>query len=174
MQPEAAFWHDGLSEFVLPYEAVQQAEDGDAALLAFLQSTYEAAADLGRWDRDLLEGAPGRPAIVRPPDAETAAPSVPLPDAPVEREDGPAKGRYRIVVDGAEAEMTYSRASAALVIIDHTEVPDLLRGRRIGERMVRQAVEDARRESFAIIALCPFAKAQFDRHAEWQDVLHPR
>lgn len=71
VRPEAAFWHDGLSEFVLPYAAVQSAPDGDAALLAFLQSTYDAAAGLGGWDRDLLECRQGRPGQVRPADAGT-------------------------------------------------------------------------------------------------------
>lgn len=69
VRPDAAFWHEGLSEFVLPYEAVQSAPDGDAALLAFLQSTYDAAAELGVWDRDLLECGQGRPGKVRPADA---------------------------------------------------------------------------------------------------------
>lgn len=71
VQPDAAFWHEGLSEFVLPYQAVQSADDGDAALLAFLQSTYEAAAERGGWDRELLECEPGRPGHVRPADAAT-------------------------------------------------------------------------------------------------------
>ena len=44
-----------MGEFVLPYEAVQTADDPDAALLAFLQSTYEAAADLAAWGREALE-----------------------------------------------------------------------------------------------------------------------
>lgn len=74
LEPDAAFWHDGLAEFVLPYQAVQTAEDGDAALLAFLKSTYVAAADLGQWDRDLLECGLGRPAIVRTTDALPPAP----------------------------------------------------------------------------------------------------
>lgn len=81
------------------------------------------------------------------------------------------RGRYRLVVDGVEAEMTYSRAGEGLIIIDHTEVPSALRGRKVGERLVRQAIEDARREGVAIMPLCPFAKAQIDRHPEWQDVL---
>ncbi|TQN60517.1 N-acetyltransferase [Agrobacterium tumefaciens] len=89
----------------------------------------------------------------------------------VEREDGTSKGRYRIVVDGYEAEMTYSHAGRKLIIIDHTDVPSALRGRKIGEQLVRQAIEDARREGITIIPLCPFAKAQIERHAEWQDVL---
>ncbi|MGI9360479.1 MAG: DUF5996 family protein, partial [Parasphingorhabdus sp.] len=172
VQPDTAFWHEELSEFVLPYEAVQMSEDGDAALLSFLESTYEAAADLGRWDRDMLECRTGRPAIVRPSDALAVQKKSPLPDEHVEREDGPSKGRYHILVDGVEAEMTYSRASETLLIIDHTDVPDALRGRRVGERMVRQAVDDARREGFTIIPLCPFAKAQIERNPELQDVLH--
>ncbi|MBY5825784.1 N-acetyltransferase [Rhizobium leguminosarum] len=89
----------------------------------------------------------------------------------VEREDGASKGRYRIVVEGNEAEMTYSRAGTQLIIIDHTDVPAALRGRKVGERLVRQAVDDARREGVSIIPLCPFAKAQIERHPEWQDVL---
>lgn len=89
----------------------------------------------------------------------------------VEREDGETKGRYRVVMEGHEAEMTYSRAGARLIIIDHTDVPTALRGQKIGERMVRQAVEDARRDGITIIPLCPFAKAQIERHPEWQDVL---
>lgn len=171
VQPEAAFWHEGLSEFMLPYEAVQSAADPDEALMAFLISTYEAAANLGGWDRDLLECAQGRPRQVRPPDAATARSAPSVSDELVEREDGPSKGRYRLVVDGVEAEMTYSRAGEGLIIIDHTEVPAALRGRKVGERLVRQAIEDARRDRVEIIPLCPFAKAQIGRHPEWQDVL---
>ena len=55
VQPSAALWNSTLREFVLPYEAVRQASNPDEALLAFAQSTYAAAADLARWDRDALE-----------------------------------------------------------------------------------------------------------------------
>jgi hypothetical protein len=58
VQPREAFYSSDMQEFVLPYEAVRQAEDPDATLLAFLQSTYEAAANLGNWDRDALERSP--------------------------------------------------------------------------------------------------------------------
>jgi len=44
-----------MHEWILPYEAVRRASDPDAALLEFAQSTYEAAADLGGWERALLE-----------------------------------------------------------------------------------------------------------------------
>ncbi|MDI6024725.1 DUF5996 family protein [Corticibacterium sp. UT-5YL-CI-8] len=171
VQPEAAFWHEDLSEFVLPYEAVQSAADPDEALMAFLVTTYEAAADLGGWDRSLLECAQGQPRKVRPSDAALVGNVPSVGDEKVEREDGPSKGRYRLVVDGVEAEMTYSRAGDGLIIIDHTEVPAVLRGRKVGERLVRQAIEDARRDGIEIIPLCPFAKAQIGRHPEWQDVL---
>ncbi len=53
--PAAAFFDKGLGEFLLPYEAVRTAPDPDAALLDFLQTSYEAAADLAKWDRTRLE-----------------------------------------------------------------------------------------------------------------------
>ena len=53
--PAAAYYHTALREFILPYDAVRTAEDPDATLLEFLQSTYDAAADLARWDRAALE-----------------------------------------------------------------------------------------------------------------------
>ena len=55
--PGGAFFSDELSEFVLPYQEVRQASSPDDALLEFLQSTYEAAADLGLWDRSGLDRA---------------------------------------------------------------------------------------------------------------------
>jgi hypothetical protein len=67
VQPEAASFNETLGEFVLPYDAMRRSADPDAALLAFLQSTYEAAANAGHWDRAALEcpyGAPGVPRVV--------------------------------------------------------------------------------------------------------------
>ncbi len=55
VEPAAAAYDKNLGEFVLPYTAVREAEDPDATLLAFFQSTYEAAADSGKWDRAALE-----------------------------------------------------------------------------------------------------------------------
>ena len=50
-----AFYNKNLGQFILPYEAVRQAPDPDTLLLGFLQETYEAAADLAKWDRKALE-----------------------------------------------------------------------------------------------------------------------
>ena len=65
VRPDAAFFSEALSEFILPYDAVRAAADPDQALLAFLQSTYEAAANTAKWDREALECAPGQPGVVR-------------------------------------------------------------------------------------------------------------
>jgi hypothetical protein len=55
VRPASAGWNDGLGQFVLPYDDVRKAEDPEATLLEFLQSTYDAAARLGNWDRAALE-----------------------------------------------------------------------------------------------------------------------
>ena len=85
-----------------------------------------------------------------------------------------SKGRYvtQPDPDGPEAELTFSRASERLIIIDHTGVPDAYRGQNVGVALVQRAVEDARRGGYKILPLCPFAAAQFRRHADWSDVLN--
>ena len=65
VRPEAAFFNEAMGEFILPYDAVRSSNDPDRALLAFLQSTYEAAAVAAKWDRDALECATGEPGVVR-------------------------------------------------------------------------------------------------------------
>ena len=66
VRPEAAFFHQAMGEFILPYDAVREADAPEATLLGFLQSTYEAAADAAGWDRGALECPPGRARIPRP------------------------------------------------------------------------------------------------------------
>jgi hypothetical protein len=65
VQPAEAFWHQGLGEFLLPLDAVRASADPKGALLAFLQSTYEAGAELAGWDRKALE----RQFVEQPPPA---------------------------------------------------------------------------------------------------------
>lgn len=55
VEPDAAFWSEDLGEFILPYEAVRTADDPEAALMRFLESTYAVSADLAGWDRASLE-----------------------------------------------------------------------------------------------------------------------
>jgi Family of unknown function (DUF5996) len=58
IQPQAAFYSPDMQEFMLPYEAVRQADDPEAEVMAFRQSTYEAAANLAHWDRATLDYQP--------------------------------------------------------------------------------------------------------------------
>jgi Family of unknown function (DUF5996) len=53
--PDDSYYDSSLREWILPYRVVRTADDPEALLLAFLQSTYEAAAELGNWDRKALE-----------------------------------------------------------------------------------------------------------------------
>jgi hypothetical protein len=55
VQPDEAYYHPDLREFILPYDAVRTAQSPDETLLSFFESTYEAAANLGKWDRAFLE-----------------------------------------------------------------------------------------------------------------------
>jgi len=55
VRPEAAFYHNGLKEFILMYDQVRTAESPERMLLEFLQSTYEAGAELAHWNREELE-----------------------------------------------------------------------------------------------------------------------
>ena len=55
IKPSAAFYSTALREFILPYDAVREAKSPDDTLLDFLQTTYEAAANLANWDRKSLE-----------------------------------------------------------------------------------------------------------------------
>ena len=74
VEPAAARWDEGLGEFLLPYEAVRLSDDPASMLMAFLRSTYAAAADAGGWDRAALDCAVQRPGVPRPvPDGGSPA-----------------------------------------------------------------------------------------------------
>lgn len=60
IEPSSAFFHQPLGEFILRYDDVRVAEDPAAVLMSFLQTTYRAAAECGRWDRIALECDIGR------------------------------------------------------------------------------------------------------------------
>jgi uncharacterized protein len=83
-----------------------------------------------------------------------------------------SKGSFYIEGNGIrQAEMTFSKAGDKLIIIDHTEVSDALRGKGAGKKLVEAAVMHARANSLKILPLCPFAKSVFDRSPEFRDVL---
>lgn len=92
-----------------------------------------------------------------------------MADFEIEHERGETRGRYVIRKDGEEAELTYSIASASLVIADHTGVPDSFRGTGAGLALVERLVADAREQGFKIMPLCPFVNSQRKRHPDWAD-----
>lgn len=90
----------------------------------------------------------------------------------IQHEQSTSKGAFYIEENGARlAEMTYSKAGDALIIIDHTEVSDALRGKGAGKQLVSAAVDHARKNNLKILPLCPFAKSMFEKVKEFQDVL---
>lgn len=58
VEPEDAYYNRTLREFILPYESVRNAPSPEEKLMTFLESSYEAAANAGHWDRSALERAP--------------------------------------------------------------------------------------------------------------------
>jgi len=92
----------------------------------------------------------------------------------IELEETESKGRYVYRTGDQVAEMTFSKAGAALIIIDHTEVPRVFRGKGVGQALVARGVADARAAGKKIMPLCQFAASQFRRHPEWADVLKGR
>ena len=89
-----------------------------------------------------------------------------------QKQDG-NKGSFFVAEEGKIlAQMTYSMTGNELMIIDHTEVGDELRGKNVGVQLVNKAVEFARVNHIKILPLCPFAKKVFDKNgAAFADVL---
>ena len=91
---------------------------------------------------------------------------------PVEREDAATHGRYVIRFPGGlEAEMTFQKRGADVIVIDHTYTPPELRGQNIAARLMHRAIDDARRDGIKIHPVCSYAVLQFQRHKEWADLL---
>ena len=91
----------------------------------------------------------------------------------VQHQEAGAKGAFFIAGEGGEpiATMSYSRANATLVIIDHTDVHPSLAGQGVGRQLLNALVAWARRTGTRVMPLCPFANAQFKKDTSNQDVL---
>ena len=89
----------------------------------------------------------------------------------IQREETGSKGEFFVEKDGKKlALMTYSKAGADKIIIDHTEVDASLKGQGVGKDLVAEGVKYARENDLKIIPLCPFAKAEFEKHDGYADV----
>jgi len=91
----------------------------------------------------------------------------------IAKQDGPRHGRYVARVEGidAEAELTYTHRGPGLVSADHTGAPESLRGTGAAAALVDYLIADARDSGFRIIPLCPYVRARYAKHPEWQDVM---
>ena len=84
MEPQAARRNADLGEFPLPHEAAKTAPDPEGALMRFLQTTHDAAANAAGWDRDALDRALGCARVPRPVSARASAFGRPAPCEGVE------------------------------------------------------------------------------------------
>lgn len=88
-------------------------------------------------------------------------------------EDQGAKGRYVARVEGKDeaGELIVSRISEVLISADRTFVPESLRGTGAASALVERLIADARAGGWRIRPVCPFVRAQAQRHPEWSDVI---
>ena len=77
--------------------------------------------------------------------------------------DNATTHRFELQVDGQVAFLDYERSDGVLTLI-HTEVPEALRGRHIGERLVKGALDAGRAEGSRIVTVCPFVRAYLRKH----------
>jgi uncharacterized protein len=90
----------------------------------------------------------------------------------LQRSEEGHRGAWFSEKDGERiAEMTFTRVNPSLVIIDHTEVADSLKGQGAARQLLDAAVAWARENQTKFIPVCPYAKAQFDKDPSIRDVL---
>ena len=79
--------------------------------------------------------------------------------------DNRSAQRFELEIEGETAFLEYNRHNGALVLI-HTEVPERLRGHKIGERLVVAALTAARSDGLRIVAVCPYVRAYLKKHPD--------
>jgi predicted GNAT family acetyltransferase len=90
----------------------------------------------------------------------------------IEHQETGNTGAFYVQQNGERiAEMTYSRTNPTLIIIDHTHVDERLKGQGVGRQLLDALVAWARETKTRVVALCPFAKSQFDKDPSIRDVL---
>jgi predicted GNAT family acetyltransferase len=158
VEPAETRYDGTMREFVLPYEVVRTAPFPETTLLQFLQSTYEAGANAGKWDRAALE---------RGPDV-SEEPASPAPALLIE--DDPARSRFAADIDGRIAFVEYRRRGNRIYLA-HTEVPPALEGRGIGSALAKYALDYARENNLEVVPSCPFIAAYIRSHPAYADLV---
>ena len=92
------------------------------------------------------------------------------PGASFSAKDNPAEGRFEMWVDGHMAFVRYRPVGDALAIT-YTEVPEELKGRGVGSRLMRDVLDQLRARGSKVISACSFASSYIDRHPEYSDML---
>ena len=91
-----------------------------------------------------------------------------MSDIQITREESETKGRFVTVIDGHEAELTYSKTSPTMIIADHTGVPDALGGRGVGTALVTRCLDAMKAEGINKVALLVF-KYNEAGNAFWEE-----
>ncbi|MEJ0057754.1 MAG: GNAT family N-acetyltransferase [Bacteroidota bacterium] len=90
----------------------------------------------------------------------------------IQLEQTDTRGSFYIEQEGKRvAFMEFSKAGKDRIIISHTDVSPVLKGKNAGKQLVAAAVDYARKNNIKIVPLCPFARSVFDRVKEYSDVL---
>jgi hypothetical protein len=90
----------------------------------------------------------------------------------IKHEESGSKGKFYMEDEiGITSELRYSTPEIGVLIIDHTETRIEFKGKGLASRLVKKSVEYARENKFKIVPGCSYAKAHFDRHKEYEDVL---
>jgi predicted GNAT family acetyltransferase len=91
----------------------------------------------------------------------------------ITKEDDGRRGRYVAKVSSADAEgeLTFTHRGVSLISADHTGVPESLKGTGAAVALVDALIADARMQGFKIIPYCPYVRARYEKHPEWQDVM---
>jgi predicted GNAT family acetyltransferase len=95
---------------------------------------------------------------------ETGAPTIEVVDQP-ERE------RYAISLDGELAGFTAYVLRSGLIAFVHTEVDERFQGRGLADRLIREALDDARSRELTVLPFCPFVQGFIERHPEYVDLV---
>jgi predicted GNAT family acetyltransferase len=157
VEPAETRYDDTMREFILPYEVVRTAPFPETSLLQFLQSTYEAGANAGGWDRAALE---------RGPDVSEEAAS---PTGLVIKDDT-ERSRFAADIDGRIPFVEYRRRGNRIYLA-HTEVPPALEGRGIGSALAKHALDYARENKLEVVPSCPFIAAYIRSHPTYADLV---
>ncbi len=162
VQAEAEFAGIGLAARDVRYRARVQSPAPPDTIARLLRET-DAVAEV---HNTLRQGVPVQWIDGGPPET-----TLPMTHS-IEHQEAGSTGAFFIQQAGERlAEMTYSRTNPTLIIIDHTQVDERLKGQGAGRQLLDALVAWARETKTRVVALCPFAKAQFDKDPSIRDVL---